>query len=257
MNLKNKIAFITGASSGIGKACAESFAKAGCNLIICSRHLDKITKVADEIKTQTGVEVLAFELDVKDFKKIKNTIDNLPDYWKNIDILVNNAGLAKGLNKFYEDKIENWDEMIDTNIKGLLYATKAVLPYMIVRNAGHIINIGSIAGREPYPKGAVYCATKHAVYAITKSLKMDLVDKNIRVTTIDPGMVETNFSVVRFDGDKARAKEVYKGLQPLTAEDIADIVLFAATRPPHVNITDVVVMPTSQASATIAYRKEQ
>lgn len=257
MNLKNKIAFITGASSGIGKACAETFAQAGCNLIICSRSYDKLNNVVEKIKQNSNVDILAFELDVRNSKSVFEKIYNLPNYWKNIDILINNAGLARGLNKFYEDEIDNWEEMIDTNIKGLLYVTKAVLPFMLEKNSGHIINIGSIAGREPYPKGAVYCATKHAVYAITKSLKMDLVDKNIRVSTIDPGMVETNFSVVRFGGDKIRAKEVYKGLEPLTAEDIADIALFIASRPERVNIAEAVVMPIAQASATISYRKTE
>jgi len=180
----------------------------------------------------------------------------LPDEWKRIDILINNAGLARGLNKFYEDNPDNWEEMIDTNIKGLLYVTYAILPGMIERKSGHIINIGSIAGHEAYPKGAVYCATKHAVDAITKSLRMDTIDKNILVSTIDPGLVETNFSRVRFDGDEEKAKAVYKGLTPLTGEDVADAVIFCATRPPHVNVAQITLLAAQQATATIVYRKE-
>jgi NADP-dependent 3-hydroxy acid dehydrogenase YdfG len=181
----------------------------------------------------------------------------LPAEWKEIDILLNNAGLARGLSPLYEDDVENWEEMIDTNIKGLLYVTRAIVPEMVKRESGHIINIGSTAGHETYPKGHVYCATKHAVDAITKGLRMDTVSKNIRVSTVDPGAVETNFSVIRFSGDKEKAKNVYRGLTPLIAEDVADAVLFCATRPPHANIAEIIMMPTQQASALIFHRKEE
>ncbi|MCX7798286.1 MAG: SDR family NAD(P)-dependent oxidoreductase [Melioribacter sp.] len=256
-SLKGKIAFITGATSGIGKACAYAFAKEGANIIINARRLNLLKEIAMDIQKKYDVNVYAFELDVRNRKEVFTKINSLPAEWKSINILVNNAGLARGLNKFYEDNPDNWEEMIDTNIKGLLYVTHAILPGMIQRGSGHIINIGSIAGQEAYPKGAVYCATKHAVNAITKSLRMDVIDKNILVSVIDPGLVETNFSKVRFDGDEARAKEVYKGLTPLTGDDIAEVVIFCATRPPHVNIAQVTVLASQQASATIIHRKDQ
>ncbi len=183
-------------------------------------------------------------------------INSLPDKLKNIDILINNAGLANGFAKIYEDDIDNWEAMIDTNVKGLLYVTRTIVPGMVERKSGHVINIGSTAGHEAYPKGHVYCATKHAVNAITKSLRMDVVDKNIRVSTVDPGAVETNFSIVRFDGDKVKAKSMYKGLEPLVAEDVAEAVLFCATRPPHANIAEIIMMPTQQASAIVFHREE-
>jgi NADP-dependent 3-hydroxy acid dehydrogenase YdfG len=187
---------------------------------------------------------------------VENAVSSLPVDFKKIDILVNNAGLGRGLNKFYEDNPEGWEETIDTNVKGLLYVTYAIIPQMVERKSGHIINIGSIAGQESYPKGAVYCASKHAVSAITKSLRMDVVDKNIRVSTIDPGLVETGFSKVRFYGDEVKAKNTYKGLTPLLAEDIADAVIYVATRKPHVNIAQMIVFPTAQASTTIVHREE-
>lgn len=252
--LKNKIVFISGATSGIGKACATGFARAGSNLILCARSIGTLNTFAQELRKEFGVKVYDFKLDVRDREAVESSIARLPVEWKNIDILINNAGLAKGMNKFYEDNPDNWDVVIDTNVKGLLYVTRAIVPLMVARNSGHIINMGSIAGHEAYPKGSVYCASKHAVDAITKSLRMDVVDHNIRVSTIDPGMVETNFSVIRFDGDKEKAKNVYKGLDPLTAEDIADTIIFMASRPPHVNIAEVVIYPTAQASATIAHR---
>ncbi|MEG8946507.1 SDR family NAD(P)-dependent oxidoreductase [Rosettibacter firmus] len=256
ISLKNKIIFITGATSGIGKACAYAFAKEGANVIISARRKELLNEIADDIRTNHNVNVLPLMLDVRNRKEVFDTINSLTDEWKKIDILINNAGLARGLNKFYEDNPDNWEEMIDTNIKGLLYVTYAILPGMIERGFGHIINIGSIAGHEAYPKGAVYCATKHAVDAITKSLRMDTIDKNILVSTIDPGLVETNFSKIRFDGDEEKAKAVYKGLIPLTGEDVADAVIFCATRPPHVNIAQITLLASQQASATIVYRKE-
>jgi len=255
ISLKDKIVFISGATSGIGKASAFAFAAEGARLIICARRKNKLDVVADDIKKRFGVRVYAIELDVRNKTDVNSAISNLPDEWKNIDILVNNAGLGKGLNKFYEDNPENWEEMIDTNIKGLLYVTYAVLPLMFERKNGHIINIGSLAGREAYPKGAVYCSTKHAVDAITKSLRMDLIDMNIKVSTIDPGLVETNFSVIRFEGDVEKAKNVYKGMEPLTADDIAETVIFCATRPKNVNIAEILILAGTQASSTIVHRE--
>jgi len=254
-SLKGKVVFITGASSGIGKACAYQFAEAGANLIISARRLNMINEIAENIKSKYSVEVFAFRLDVRNKNEVFNAINSLDDRWKNIDILVNNAGLAKGLAKLYEDDPDNWESMIDTNVKGLLYVTRAIVPLMVQRKSGHVINIGSIAGRVAYPNGSVYCATKHAVLAINNSLRMDLIDKNIRVSTVDPGMVETDFSNIRFNGDKEKAKHVYRGLKPLTADDIADTVLFCASRPSHINISEVVITPTAQANAFVAYRE--
>lgn len=253
-SLKEKIVFITGASSGIGKSCAYAFAKQGANVIISARRLEIVKEIAKDITERFGVKALAFKLDVRSREEITNAVNNLPVEWKAIDILINNAGLAKGMNKFYEDDANNWDEMIDTNVKGLLFVTNAILPGMIERKFGHIINIGSIAGHEAYPKGAVYCATKHAVDAITRSLRMDTIDKNILVSTIDSGLVETNFSNIRF-GDAEKAKNVYKGLTPLTGDDVADAVVFCASRPAHVNIAEITLLAARQASATISYRE--
>lgn len=254
--LENKNVFITGASSGIGKACAYAFANEGANIIICARREEKLKDIAEDILTKLKVNVEYFKLDVTDQQAVEKKANELSKKYPQIDFLINNAGLAKGLNKFPDDKIEDWEEMIDINIKGLLYVTKSILPIMIKNNSGHIINLGSIAGREAYPKGAIYCATKFAVDAITKSLRQDILEHNIKVTSIDPGMVETEFSEIRFYGDKERAKQVYKGLKPLTAEDIADAIIFCATRPDHVNINELVIMPKAQANAYVSYRKE-
>ncbi|MGE5410907.1 MAG: SDR family NAD(P)-dependent oxidoreductase, partial [Clostridiales bacterium] len=197
----------------------------------------------------------SFQLDVRDEEAVNSAVKAFPEEWKDIDILINNAGLARGFAKLYEDDTQNWNEMIDTNVKGLLYVTRAVVPAMARRNTGHVINIGSIAGHEAYPNGGAYCATKHAVDAITKSLRMDLADKNIRVSTIDPGLVETNFSVIRFHGDEERANNVYKGITPLSGKDIAETIVFIATRPAHVNLAQIVIVPTHQASSTIVHRE--
>lgn len=255
-SLKNKIVFITGATSGIGKSCAYAFAKEGANLIINSRRLNLINEIANDIKKKYGVKVYGYKLDVRNMKEVDASIKSLPDEWKNIDILVNNAGLARGLNKFQDDDPQNWEEMIDTNVKGLLYVTRAILPGMIERKFGHIINIGSIAGHSAYPKGGIYCGTKFAVDAITQSLRMDTIDKNILVSSIDPGLVETNFSNIRFYGDAEKAKNVYKGLTPLTGDDVADAVIYCATRPPHVNIAEITLLAARQASASVVYREE-
>ncbi|MGE5429490.1 MAG: SDR family oxidoreductase [Syntrophomonadaceae bacterium] len=254
-SLKNKVVFITGATSGIGKACAEEFARQGSSLILCARRIDILNIISENIRKEFGVKVYDFKLDVRNRKAVESAIDSLPAEWKNIDILVNNAGLAIGMNKFYEDNPDNWEPMIDTNIKGLLYVSRAVVPMMVKRNSGHIINMGSIAGHQAYPKGSIYCATKHAVDAITKSLRMDLVETKVKVSSIDPGMVETNFSVIRFEGDEEKAKNVYRGLDPLVGKDIAETIVFMASRPPHVVIADLTIYPVHQASATVSYKK--
>ncbi len=255
MNLKKKIVFITGASAGIGKSTAYAFAKEGANLIISARRFDRIKSIAEDIEKNFGVEVLPLELDVSQRDEVKKRVENLPEGFSSIDILVNNAGLGRGLNKIYEDDPKGWDEMIDTNIKGLLNVTRYVVPGMVERGSGHVINIGSIAGHEAYGGGAVYCATKHSVKAITESMRIDLIEKGVRVSTVDPGMVETEFSIIRFYGDEEKAKSVYNGLTPLTGDDIADAVIFCATRPPHANINEIIIMPSVQANAFITYRK--
>ncbi len=255
-SLKNKIVFITGASAGIGKATATAFAKEGADVIITARRTDRLNRLAEELTEKYGVKILPIKLDVTDKKNVAETIKNLPEDWGKIDILVNNAGLGRGLNKLYEDNIDGWEEMIDTNIKGLLYVTRNIVPQMVERKSGHVINIGSIAGHEAYGGGSVYCATKHAVTAITRSLRIDLLGTGVRVSTVDPGMVETEFSIVRFYGDTEKAKNVYKGLQPLTGEDIADAVIFCATRPPHANVNEMIIMPSAQANAYFAHREE-
>lgn len=255
-NLKNKTVFITGASSGIGKACAEVFAESGANLILSARRVDKIKELADKLSAEFNIEVFAGKMDVQKRKEIDQFVNKLPDNFKKIDILVNNAGLALGVTEFYNDDPDGWDTMIDTNIKGLLYTTHKIVPLMMKEGAGHVINLGSIAGHQAYPKGSVYCATKHAVKAITRSLRMDLLDQGIRVSSVDPGMVETEFSEVRFRGDKDKASDVYKGIEPLVARDIAEAILFCATRPPHANINEMVIMPSAQANAFITHRKD-
>jgi NADP-dependent 3-hydroxy acid dehydrogenase YdfG len=256
MILNNKIVLITGASSGIGAACAAQFAKQGAQLLLCSRNMQKLKEFSRQLQAAYTTPMHIFPLDVRDADSVIRTLHGLPDEWKNVDILLNNAGLAAGLDTLQEGEVADWDEMIDTNVKGLLYVTKAILPQMVKRNVGHVINIGSIAGHVVYPKGAVYCATKHAVNALSNGLRMDLLGTNIRVSTIDPGMVQTNFSMVRFKGDSARAQAIYEGLQPLTPDDIADAVLYCATRPSHVNISEVILMPTHQASATLVHREK-
>ncbi|UCD95369.1 MAG: SDR family oxidoreductase [Candidatus Zixiibacteriota bacterium] len=253
--IKGKIALVTGASAGIGYACAKVFAREGARLILAARRADRLKRFAENLKKKHGTDSYLFMLDVRDQKAVEAKIKGLPAKWQKIDILINNAGLSRGLSKIHEAELLDWEEMIDTNVKGLLYVSRAVIPGMVKRKKGHIINIGSIAGHEVYPGGNVYCATKHAVDALTKGMQIDLVDTPIRVSTVDPGMVETEFSMVRFRGDKNQASAVYKGLKPLTGEDIAEGILFCVTRPPHVNIHQLSIMPTAQASATIAHRK--
>ncbi|NJL62725.1 MAG: SDR family oxidoreductase [Methylacidiphilales bacterium] len=250
----NKIILITGASSGIGAACAKYFAQAGAKLILAARRIEKLQQVVETLNIQAS-DVHLIQLDVRDRIAVESAISYLPPEWSNIDILVNNAGLSRGLDKLHEADFQDWEEMIDTNIKGLLYVTRYVLPGMVQRNKGHIINIGSIAGHQTYPGGNVYCATKAAVKSISEGLKLDLIGTQVRVTSVDPGMVETEFSNVRFHGDNQRADQVYQGLTPLTPDDVADVIFFCATRPAHVNINEVILMPVDQASATLVNRK--
>ena len=246
----SSIVFITGATAGIGEACAHKFAENKYKLIISARREERLEKLASELSNTYSADVLPLVLDVRDKEQVKNAIRNLPEEWCRIDVLVNNAGLALGLNLFQEGDEEDWETMIDTNIKGLLYMGKAVANLMIKNAGGHIINIGSIAGKEVYPKGNVYSATKHAVDAITKGMRLDLLGHGIRVSQVAPGAVETEFSIVRFKGDEERAAKVYKNYTPLAPQDIAEVVYFTTTLPQHVNINDVVVMPTDQANAT-------
>jgi 3-hydroxy acid dehydrogenase/malonic semialdehyde reductase len=253
---KNKIVFITGASSGIGMACAKQFASLGAKLLLCARRLEIIVKLARQLQDDFGVDVYTFGLDVRESEQVTEALNKCPAEWKDVDILINNAGLAAGFDLIQEGSLQDWEDMINTNIKGLLYVTRDVLPNMVKRNDGHIINIGSIAGHQVYPKGAVYCATKQAVNALSSGLRMDLFGTKIRVSTVDPGAVETNFSTVRFKGDINRAMTVYEGMEPLKPEDIADAVVYCASRPPHVNISEMIIMPTAQASATMVFREE-
>lgn len=253
--IRDKIVFITGASSGIGQACAKQFAAHGAQLVLCARRLDLLDQLAASLTAQYPVSVHTLQLDVRNADDVAHQLTQLSEKWRHIDILINNAGLAAGLDPIQTADIQDWEMMIDTNVKGLLYVTRAVLPQMTARNTGHIINIGSVAGHSVYPKGAVYCATKHAVNALTQGLRMDLNGTEIRVSTVDPGAVETNFSLVRFKGDVKRAASVYEGMQALMPEDVAETVLFCATRPAHVNISEIIMMPTAQASATMVARK--
>jgi 3-hydroxy acid dehydrogenase / malonic semialdehyde reductase len=252
--MRDRIVFITGASSGIGKACAESFAAAGARLILSARRSDRLEALADRLRREHGTDVCLLTLDVRDVGVVSRVIGDLPENWSRIEILVNNAGLARGFEPLADGDTRDWDEMVDTNVKGLLYVTRAVLPGMLERNLGHIINISSIAGDEVYPNGVAYCATKAAVDAISYGLRMDVVGSAIRVTNIKPGMVETEFSDVRFHGDQERAAKVYDGVIPLVAGDVADSVFYAATRPPHVNIDEIKLKCVAQAWSTMVAR---
>ena len=255
--LKKKIVCITGASSGIGRAVAHAFAARGCDLLLMARRKDRVLELAAELAAESHERTMALELDVRDQAAVAKTFASLPSSWSGIDILVNNAGLSRGLERLYDGKIQDWEEMIDTNVKGLLYVTRAVLPGMVERNRGHVINIGSIAGHQTYPMGNVYCASKFAVTGLTRGLKMDLLGTAVRVTSVDPGLVETEFSNVRFRGDTVRAAKTYAGMTPLKPEDVAEIVAFCATRPAHVNIGEVIVTPTDQASVSMVFRKPE
>ena len=250
-----QIAFITGASSGIGEACARKFAAGGYTLLLNARNTAKLQALQQELQTTYGIEVITLPFDVRDRKAAEAALQQLPAEYQAIDVLVNNAGLALGIDKEYEGTEENYDTMIETNITALLMMTRLVVPGMVNRGKGHIINIGSVAGDAAYPGGSVYCATKAAVKVLSDGLRMDLVDTPLRVTNVKPGLVETNFSITRFGGDKERADNVYKGIKPLTGEDIADVVYYAASAPAHVQIAEVLVLATHQASGSLVYRK--
>jgi hypothetical protein len=252
----DKTIMITGATSGFGKAIAVRFAKNGFNIIVTGRRKERIDKLEVELLTYGKIKVLSLNFDVRNQNEVSSVIDSIPDEWKAIDILINNAGLAVGLGHIDDGVIDDWDRMIDTNVKGLLYVTRAVSPLMVARNSGHIFNIGSIAGKDTYENGNVYCATKAAVDTLSKAMRIDLLKHNIRVTHIAPGMAETEFALVRFKGDEERAKAVYKGFEALTADDIADIIYYCATLPNHVCINNLEVTPTQQASVNYNFRRE-
>lgn len=255
--MKGKNIFITGATSGIGEGCARKFAAMGSNLILNGRNTEKLEKLQQELTTTYGIEVLTLPFDVRDRAAMRQAVDSLPGKWRDIDVLINNAGLVIGMDKEFEGSLDEWDVVIDTNIKALLAMTRMIVPGMIARGCGHIINIGSIAGDAAYAGGSVYCATKAAVKALSDGLRIDLVDTPLRVTNIKPGMVETNFSVIRFRGDQQKADAVYEGLKPLTGDDIADVVYYAASAPAHIQIAEVLVMPTNQATGTVCYRNNK
>ncbi|MCG3164257.1 MAG: NADP-dependent 3-hydroxy acid dehydrogenase YdfG [Bacteroidia bacterium] len=252
--MANKTILITGATSGIGEAAAHIFSANKYNLVITGRRKERLEKLAEELSKQ-NVEVLTLCFDVRNNDEVERNISSLQGNWKNIDVLINNAGLASGLGPIQNGELDDWEKMIDTNIKGLLYVTRAVSPLMIARNSGHIINIASLAGKDVYPNGNVYCATKHAVDALSRSMRIDLLPHGIKVTNIAPGLVETEFSIVRFHGDKERADNVYKGFQPLTAADIADAIWYAASRPAHFCVNDMVLTPLAQANAYVVNKK--
>jgi 3-hydroxy acid dehydrogenase / malonic semialdehyde reductase len=253
--MTGRTVFVTGASSGIGQACANAFAAAGARLLMCARREERLHSLAVELQQQYDAEVHLFALDVRDREAVGAAMGALPVEWKNIDVLVNNAGLSRGLEPMQSGSMDDWDEMIDTNVKGLLYVSRTVIPGMVARGSGHVINIGSIAGREVYPNGAAYCASKYAVGALTKGMRIDLNGTGVQVSTVDPGLVNTEFSQVRFHGDQKRADATYDGMTPLGGDDIAETVLWVASRPAHVNIAEVLVFPVDQASATVVDRR--
>ena len=249
------IALITGVTSGIGKSSAEIFAKNDYDLIITGRRKDRLDSLSKELQKKFKIKVLTLNFDVRSSKEVEKNISSLKSEWKKIDVLINNAGLASGLSSIQDGDIEDWEKMIDTNVKGLLYVTRQIAPIMIKNGKGHIINLASLAGKQAYPKGNVYCATKFAVDALSQSMRIDMLEHGIRVTNIAPGLVETEFSVVRYHGNVERAKSTYANIQPLTPDDIAEIIFWTASRPAHVNINDVVITPTAQANAYLVNRK--
>jgi 3-hydroxy acid dehydrogenase/malonic semialdehyde reductase len=255
ISLRGKIVFITGASSGIGLATAEAFAGEGARLLLAARRMDRLEKNKDRLRELGAADAHVFPLDVTKAVDVAEAISNLPKEWESIEVLVNNAGLSRGLDKLYAGSLQDWEEMIDTNVKGLLYVSRAVVPGMVSRGHGHVVNLGSTAGELTYPNGAVYCATKAAERAINDGLRQDLLGTPVRVTSVDPGMVETEFSEVRFRGDPDRAAKVYQGLTPLTAADVADAILWATTRPAHVNIARILMTPVDQANSLLFNRK--
>lgn len=252
----SKIALITGATAGIGEATALLFAKNNYNVIITGRRLERLEKLKKKIIEDFKVQVLSLNFDVRKYDEVERYLNHLPNEWKTIDVLINNAGLASGFGPIDQGNPEDWDKMIDTNIKGLLYVSKMIMPLMIKQKQGHIINVASIAGKEVYLNGNVYCASKHAADALSKAMRIDLLPHNIKVTNIAPGMIDTEFSLVRYKGDEKSANNVYQGLEPLHAQDIAEVILFSANRPSHVNINDIVIMPTTQANTSHLIRKE-
>ncbi|TFH23177.1 MAG: SDR family NAD(P)-dependent oxidoreductase [Bacteroidia bacterium] len=249
------IAIITGATAGFGRATAETLARSEFDVVITGRRTEKLESLEEEIRSKTGADVLSLTFDIRDQEAVKQACDKLKGKWENVDVLVNNAGLAAGLSHIHEGVVDDWEQMIDTNIKGLLYITRLISPGMVKRRKGHIVNIGSVAGKEAYEKGNVYVATKFAIDGLTQAMRIDLVEHGIKVTAINPGAAETEFSLVRFKGDQEEADKVYDGFTPLYAEDIAEAILFAITRPPHVNIDDMLIMPTSQARSRKIVRK--
>ena len=255
-DLTDRLVCITGASAGIGAACADAFARRGARLLLCARRTDRLRQVAGHLRDEHDADIYTFTLDVRDAQAVAQTFAALPAEWQAVDILINNAGLAKAMDPVYSNQTADIDVMVDTNVKGLLYVTKAVVPGMVARGQGHVINLGSTAGHGVYPGGTVYCATKHAVRALTQGLKMDLHGTRVRVSSVDPGMVETDFSLVRFEGDADRADTVYATTEPLQAEDVADTVVWCASRPPHVNIQEVVLTAVYQSSPSMIYRPD-
>lgn len=249
--LKGKTVFITGATAGIGRATAEVFAREGAKLVLTARRENILKEVAEDLSEKYKVPIHIAVMDVSKREDVEHVFNSLPADFKEIDVLINNAGMARELNKLYEDNIDGWEEMIDTNIKGLLYVSRAIIPGMVERDRGHVINLGSTAGHDPYSGGSVYCGTKHAEKGITRALRMDLLKSNVRVTSIDPGLVETDFSKIRFYGDEERASKVYQGYTPLTPEDVAESILFAASRPSHMTVAEMILLPTDQASSTM------
>lgn len=254
--LAGKHALVTGASAGIGEACARALAGAGMRLAFCARRLERVEALAAELR-EGGAEAHPFALDVRDAGAVARALAALPEPFRAPDLLVNNAGLSRGLEPLQQGSLDDWNEMLDTNVKGLLHVSRALLPAMIARGGGHVINVGSIAGRETYPNGAVYCASKHAVDAITRGMRMDLLGTGVRVSTVDPGLVNTEFGTVRFHGDRARADSAYDGMTPLTAADVADAVLWIATRPPRVVAAELLLFPADQASSRDVHRRKK
>ncbi|HNW00403.1 MAG TPA: SDR family NAD(P)-dependent oxidoreductase [Chitinophagales bacterium] len=250
------IVCITGASSGFGRASALKFAAAGYQVILCARRKERLDALSEQLEKSFGIPTYVMPVDVRDAAAVKIAFEQLPDHWKQIDVLINNAGLAAGRDAFQDANPDDWEAMIDTNLKGLLYVTKAVVPTMMQQRSGHIINVSSLAGREVYPQGNVYCASKHAVTALSKGLRMDLLPYRIKVTNISPGLAETEFSLVRFKGDADKASQVYAGYEPLHPEDIADVIFFAATRPPHMNLEEITLLPTAQSDSRTVYKEQ-
>ena len=256
--LAGQVVFITGASSGIGAACARAFASEGAHLLLAARRLDRLEALEPTLRAAGAQDVRFLALDVRDADAVRKAIDGLPASWKAVEVLVNNAGLSRGLDKLHEGSITDWDEMIDTNVKGVLHVDRAVVPLLVARGRGTVIHLGSIAGRQLYPGGNVYCASKHAVRALNEGLRLDLLGTGVRVATVDPGMVaDTEFSTVRFRGDGERAAAVYRGLTPLSPEDVAEVIVYVATRPPHVNLAETVLLPTDQAGAMSVHRRSE